>query len=77
MALKCLAPNFADLIVNYPGASVEYLRILTAAITKILNRSAKGNAKPLFFGGKDLDRLFAPVDPYYWAHSSDETLVIF
>lgn len=77
MALKWLAPNFADMIINYPGASVEYLRILTAAITKILNRSAKGNAKPLFLGGKDHERLFAPVDPYYWAHSSDETLVVF
>ena len=77
MALKWLAPNFADMVINYPGASVEYLRILTAAITKILNRSAKGNATPLFLGGKDHERLFAPVDPYYWAHSSDETLVVF
>lgn len=77
MALKWFAPHFADLIINYPGASVEYLRILTAATTKMLNRAAKGNAKPLFLGGNDHERLFAPVDPYYWAHSSDETLVLF
>lgn len=77
MALKWLAPNFADMIINYPGASVEYLRILTGSITKILNRSAKGKAKPLFLGGKELDGFLAPVDPCYWAHESEQTLVFF
>ncbi|MBU1002511.1 MAG: hypothetical protein KKE73_08305 [Proteobacteria bacterium] len=76
MALSWLAPEFADMALGYAGCA-GYLRLLTGTIALCLNRPAKGGAMPLFCHGPAMARHFAPVDPGYWLHDSDETLVTF
>lgn len=76
-ALAVFAPHLAKLAFSYPGASTEYLRLHTVALGKILGRSSKGGARPFFCVCPEMENYFAPVDPCYWVHDSEQTLVIF
>lgn len=75
-ALACFAPEFAMIVSSYPGYR-EYIKMLTSTLTRTLNRCAKGNSLPLFCTNENMGNFFAPVDPYYWAHATEETLVVF
>jgi hypothetical protein len=75
MALSWFAPELAKLVVDDPGCHT-YLRLFTGTMAQTLNKASKAHAQPLLCTSPQMDSCFAPVDPFYWGRTSEETFLL-
>jgi len=75
MAISWFAPDLARLIAADKGCH-SYLRLLTAGMAATINMAPKAGAEAFFCSSPKMDNCIAPLDPFYWLHGTEETLVL-